>query len=151
MNSPAGDGAELGPKKGPDVASGEEQDLRQILVAMQNSLSQIDGKIDSLSYPMTECLDKHAEHLDQSDRRVFEVDVGQTELAISQVKLNKKLSSLCLKVEDLKARSRSNNLRIVGIIETTTIDNMEGFIEQLLVQLLGCATFSDLFVVERAH
>ncbi|KAJ1165430.1 hypothetical protein NDU88_005858 [Pleurodeles waltl] len=42
-----------------------------ILVAMQHSLTQIDGKIDSLSYHMdrmTELLDKHAERLDQSER-----------------------------------------------------------------------------------
>ncbi|KAJ1113536.1 hypothetical protein NDU88_001778 [Pleurodeles waltl] len=136
--------------KGPDVTSGEEQDLRQILVAMQHSLTQIDGKIDSLSYRMdrmTERLDKHAECLDQTDRRVSEVENGQTELATSQVKLNKELSSLRLKVNDLEAHSRRNNLRIVGI----AIDNMEGFIVQILVQLLGRATFSDLFVVERAH
>ncbi|KAJ1104091.1 hypothetical protein NDU88_001506 [Pleurodeles waltl] len=95
---------------------------------------------------MTERLDKHVEHLDQSDRRVTEVEDGQMELATSQVKLNKDLSSLRLKVDDLKAHSRRNNLRIVGIAESTAIDNMEGFIEQLLVQLLGL--FSDLFVVE---
>ncbi|KAJ1130048.1 hypothetical protein NDU88_008404 [Pleurodeles waltl] len=154
VSSPAGDGAVVAPEKGPDVASGDEQDLRQILVAMQHSLTQIDGKIDSLSYRMdrmTDRLDKHAERLDQSDRRVSEVENGQTELATSQVKLNKELSSLRLKVDDLEARSRRNNLRIVGIAESTAIDNMEGFIEQLLVQLLGRATFSDLFVVERAH
>ncbi|KAJ1100412.1 hypothetical protein NDU88_005498 [Pleurodeles waltl] len=34
------------------VPTGEEQDLRQILVAMQHSCTQIDGKIDSLSYRM---------------------------------------------------------------------------------------------------
>ncbi|KAJ1190057.1 hypothetical protein NDU88_006796 [Pleurodeles waltl] len=107
-SSPAGDGAELGPEKGPDVTSGEEQDLRKILVAMQHSLTQIDGKIDSLSYRMdrmTERLDKHAERLDQTDKRVSEVEDGQTELATSQVKLNKELNSLHLKVDDLEARS----------------------------------------------
>ncbi|KAJ1112884.1 hypothetical protein NDU88_001145 [Pleurodeles waltl] len=150
-SGPAGDGAELGPEKGPYIASGEEQDLHQILVAMQHSLTPTDGKIDSLSYRMdrmTEHLDKHAKHLNQSDRRVSEVEDGQTELVTSQVKLNKELNSLRLKVDDLEALSRRNNLRIVGVAEYTAIDNMEGFIEQLLVQLLGCATFSDLLVME---
>ncbi|KAJ1137577.1 hypothetical protein NDU88_003975 [Pleurodeles waltl] len=100
---------------------------------------------------MTEHLNKHAEHLDQSERRVSEVEDGQTQLATSHVKLNKELNSLRLKVDDLEARSRRNNLRTVGVAESTTIDNMEGFIERLLVQLLGRTTFSDLFVVERAH
>ncbi|KAJ1208388.1 hypothetical protein NDU88_003774 [Pleurodeles waltl] len=153
-SGPAGDAAELGPEKGNDTFSGEEQDLRQILVAMQHSLTQIDGKIDSLSYRMdrmTERLDKHAERLDQSERRVSEVEDDQTELATSQVKLNKELNSLRLKVDDLEARSWRKNLRIVGVAESTAIDNMEGFVERLLVQLLGRATFSDLLVVERAH
>ncbi|KAJ1190828.1 hypothetical protein NDU88_000147 [Pleurodeles waltl] len=39
-NSPAGDRAELGLTGGTGVSSGEEQDLRQILVAMQHSLTQ---------------------------------------------------------------------------------------------------------------
>ncbi|KAJ1201946.1 hypothetical protein NDU88_005750 [Pleurodeles waltl] len=121
---------------------------------MQHSLTQIDGKIDSLSYRMdrmTECLEKHAERFDQSERRVSEVEDGQAELATGHARLSTEVSSLQTKVDDLEARSRRNNLRIVGVAESTAIDNIEGFIERLLVQLLGHAAFSDLFVVERAH
>ncbi|KAJ1123380.1 hypothetical protein NDU88_001850 [Pleurodeles waltl] len=149
-HSPAGNLVEPGSERGPDMPSGEEQDLCQILVAMQHSLTQHDGKIDSLSYcmdRMTERLDKHAERLDQSEKRVSEVEDGQTR----HVKLYKEVHSLRLKVDDLEARSWRNYLRIVGVAESTAIDNMEGFIERLLVQLLGRTTFSDLFVVERAH
>ncbi|KAJ1082984.1 hypothetical protein NDU88_003145 [Pleurodeles waltl] len=149
-----GDGMEPGSERGPEMPTAEEQDLRQILVAMQHSLTQIDGKIDSLSYRMdrmTEHLAKHVELLDQSERRVSEVEDGQTQLAASHVNLSKEVHSLRLKVDDLEARSQRNNLRIVGVAESTAIDNMEGFIERLLVQLLGRITFSDLFVVERSH
>ncbi|KAJ1130405.1 hypothetical protein NDU88_008758 [Pleurodeles waltl] len=48
---------------------------------------------------MTERLDKRAGPLDQSDRRVSKVEDGQTKLATSQVKLNKELNSLRLKVQ----------------------------------------------------
>ncbi|KAJ1114842.1 hypothetical protein NDU88_003072 [Pleurodeles waltl] len=98
---PAGDGAEFGSEREPGMPSGEEQDLHQILLAMQHSLTQTDGKIDFLSYRMdrmTEHLDKHAECLDQSERRVSEVEDGQTQLATSHVKLNKELNSLHLKI-----------------------------------------------------
>ncbi|KAJ1155756.1 hypothetical protein NDU88_008485 [Pleurodeles waltl] len=67
-NSPARDCAELNLTGGTEVSSGDEQDLRQILVAMQHSLTQI----DSLSYRMdrmTERLDNDAEWLDQSVNR----------------------------------------------------------------------------------
>ncbi|KAJ1189349.1 hypothetical protein NDU88_006097 [Pleurodeles waltl] len=54
-------------------------------------------------------------------------------------------------MDDLESRSRRNNLRIVGIAESTSIANMENFIKSLLIQLLGRDTFSAFFVVERAH
>ncbi|KAJ1198452.1 hypothetical protein NDU88_002293 [Pleurodeles waltl] len=113
---------EPGWEKGLDMPAAEEQDLRQILVAKQHRLTQIDGKIDSLSYRMdrmTECLDKHAERLDQSERRVSEVEDGTTQLAASHVKLNMEVHTLHLKVEDLEARSQRNNLRIVARPGTT--------------------------------
>ncbi|KAJ1100404.1 hypothetical protein NDU88_005490 [Pleurodeles waltl] len=40
---------------------------------------------------------------------------------------------------------------ILGLAESTDIDNMEGYIERLLTQVLGRDTFSNMFVVERAH
>ncbi|KAJ1118483.1 hypothetical protein NDU88_006674 [Pleurodeles waltl] len=131
----AGDEMEPGTEKGPDMPAGKEQDLCQILVAMQHSLTQIDGKIDSLSYRkdrMTGHLDKHVERLDQSE--VEEVEDGQTQLAASHVKINKEVHTLRLKVDDLEAGSRRKNLCIMGVAETTAIDNMEGLIESLLVQ-----------------
>ncbi|KAJ1170184.1 hypothetical protein NDU88_002065 [Pleurodeles waltl] len=96
-------------REGPGMPSGVEQDLRQIFVAMQHRLTQIDSKIDSLSYRvdrMTEHLDKHAERLDQWERRVSEVEDGQTELATGHARLNKELNSLQTKVDALEARSR---------------------------------------------
>ncbi|KAJ1205964.1 hypothetical protein NDU88_001383 [Pleurodeles waltl] len=60
----AGDGTATDSEKGPEGTPGEEQDLRQLLVSMQHSLNQIDGKIDALAYRMgrmSERIDKHAE------------------------------------------------------------------------------------------
>ncbi|KAJ1216701.1 hypothetical protein NDU88_004302 [Pleurodeles waltl] len=79
---PSGEDAGPGQAGGPSMPAGEEQDLRQILVTMQHSLTQIDGKIDSLSYcmdRMSEHLAEHAERLDQAERRISEVEDGQTE------------------------------------------------------------------------
>ncbi|KAJ1144996.1 hypothetical protein NDU88_011288 [Pleurodeles waltl] len=48
-------------------------DLQQILMAMQECLTKIDGKIDALTYRMdcmSDRLDGHAECLDQVERRV---------------------------------------------------------------------------------
>ncbi|KAJ1206723.1 hypothetical protein NDU88_002124 [Pleurodeles waltl] len=62
---------------------------------------------------MTESLDKHMERLDQSKRRVSEVEDGQTQLAAGHVKLSKEVHSLLLKVDDLEVRSWRNKLHIV--------------------------------------
>ncbi|KAJ1112174.1 hypothetical protein NDU88_000442 [Pleurodeles waltl] len=68
-------------------------------------------------------------------------------MSSGQGKMGKELVALKAKVDDLEARSCSNNLRIVGIAESTAIDNMEGYVERLEVQLLGRDTFSSLFYV----
>ncbi|KAJ1152917.1 hypothetical protein NDU88_005691 [Pleurodeles waltl] len=139
---------------GGNMTPGEEPHLRQILTAMQQSLTQKYTKIDSLSFRMDklmERLEKHAERLDQSERCISEVKDGQAIKSSRHAKMVKELAVLQAKVEDLEARSHRNNLRIVGIAEYIAIDNMESYVERLLVQLLGRETFSSVFVVERAH
>ncbi|KAJ1164848.1 hypothetical protein NDU88_005281 [Pleurodeles waltl] len=93
----AGDGIETEPEKTSEVPAHEDQDLRHILAAMQQSLTQIDGKIDSLSSRMdrmSERLDKQVEHLDQTERRVSTVEDGQTALATGQLKISTELGTL---------------------------------------------------------
>ncbi|KAJ1118805.1 hypothetical protein NDU88_006992 [Pleurodeles waltl] len=92
--SQTGEGTETGPEKTPVVPTHEDQDLQHILTAMQQSLTQIDGKNDSLSYRvdrMSERLDKQTERLDQAERRVSAVEDGQTALDTRQLKVNTEL------------------------------------------------------------
>lgn len=42
-------------------------------------------------------------------------------------------------------------MNILGVSESTNVGNMEQYVEQLLVTLLGWNTFSEIFVIERAH
>ncbi|KAJ1186183.1 hypothetical protein NDU88_002966 [Pleurodeles waltl] len=100
---------------------------------------------------MSDRLDGHAERLDQVERRVSEADDEHNMLATAQKKVDTLLHTLQAKAEDLEARSRRNNVRIVGIAEPTRIDNMDRYVEQLLSDLRGRETFSDKFVVELAH
>ncbi|KAJ1172422.1 hypothetical protein NDU88_004269 [Pleurodeles waltl] len=97
---------------------------------------------------MSERLDKQTERLDQAERRVSAVEDGQTAPAAGQLKVNTELGTLRHKMDDLESRSRRNSLCIVGIEESTSIANMENFIESLLIHLLGRDTFSAFFVVE---
>ncbi|KAJ1103707.1 hypothetical protein NDU88_001128 [Pleurodeles waltl] len=117
-HSSSGDRAVAGASGGADMPSGEEPGLRQILAAMQQSLTQIDSKLDSLSFRMdrmTERLDRHVERLDQSERRISELEGGQSTMSSGQAKMGKELVALQAKVDDLEVRSLRNNLRIVGV------------------------------------
>ncbi|KAJ1217615.1 hypothetical protein NDU88_005208 [Pleurodeles waltl] len=100
---------------------------------------------------MSERLDKQTERVDQVEKRVSSVEDGQTALASGQLKANTELDILKHKMDDLESRSRRNNLRIVGLAESTSNVNMEKIVESLLIQLLGQDTFSAFFVVEQAH
>ncbi|KAJ1209505.1 hypothetical protein NDU88_004883 [Pleurodeles waltl] len=86
---------------------------------------------------MSERLDKHTEHLDQMEMRVSAAEDGQTALASGQLKVNTELDILNHKMDDLESRSRRNILRIMGLAESTSITNMEKFVENLLIQLLA--------------
>ncbi|KAJ1201037.1 hypothetical protein NDU88_004853 [Pleurodeles waltl] len=96
---PAGDGTATDSEKGPEGTPGEEQNLRQLLISMQHSLNQIDGKIDALAYRMdrmSERIDKHTERLDHVENRVSATEDGQTVLVSGQSKLSKELGVLKL-------------------------------------------------------
>ncbi|KAJ1115702.1 hypothetical protein NDU88_003924 [Pleurodeles waltl] len=54
------------------------------------------------------------------------------------------------KNEDLEAQSRQNNLRLIGLPESTDIGRMEDFVEEMLSDLFP-GQLSRLLVVERAH
>ncbi|KAJ1192324.1 hypothetical protein NDU88_001635 [Pleurodeles waltl] len=87
----------------------------------------LDYKVDSDEWEegvdrMTEKLDKHAERLDQSERCISEVENSQSTMSSGQAKISKELVPLQAKGDDLEARSHRNNLRIVGVAESTAID-----------------------------
>ncbi|KAJ1199466.1 hypothetical protein NDU88_003300 [Pleurodeles waltl] len=54
------------------------------------------------------------------------------------------VAALQEKVENLEALNHSSNIRVVGIAELMAVDNMELFVERLLIRLLGCETFSNI-------
>ncbi|KAJ1128833.1 hypothetical protein NDU88_007205 [Pleurodeles waltl] len=97
------EGAEARIEEPPEIPPQDEPELRHILAVMQQSLAQIDGKIDFLSYcvdRMSERLDKQTERVDQVERRISSVEDGQTALASGQLKANTELDILKHKMDD---------------------------------------------------
>ncbi|KAJ1138138.1 hypothetical protein NDU88_004529 [Pleurodeles waltl] len=70
---------------------------------------------------MSERLEKQTERVDQVERHVSSVEDEQTALATGQLKVNTELDILKHKIDYLESRSPRNNLRIVGLAESTSI------------------------------
>ncbi|KAJ1160729.1 hypothetical protein NDU88_001222 [Pleurodeles waltl] len=137
-----------------DQESDAEPELHHILATMESSLATINGKIDSLSYRMdrmTERLDNQVELVDEAERRISAVEDKCNNVSQAQTQADRTVAALRAKVEDLEARSRRSNIRVVGITESTAIDNMELFVEGLRIRLLDGRLFQTFFVVKRTH
>ncbi|KAJ1123575.1 hypothetical protein NDU88_002043 [Pleurodeles waltl] len=74
---------------------------------------------------MSKRLGKHAERLNSAEHLISEVKDQHTTFASSQSKMDKTITMLQAKVEDLEVNSRRSNIRVVDIAESTAIDNME--------------------------
>ncbi|KAJ1199216.1 hypothetical protein NDU88_003054 [Pleurodeles waltl] len=96
-------------------------------------------------------MDKQVECLDTVEQQASEAEDEQITVLAAHKRMEKLLLVLQAKAEDLEACSRRNSLRIVDVAETTNIDNTELFIEQVISDLLGGETFSDMFFVEHPH
>lgn len=61
------------------------------------------------------------------------------------------LKVIAVKNEDLEARSRRNNIRVLGIPESTNTGKMEEYVERLLRDTIEAESFLSQYIVERAH
>ncbi|KAJ1153535.1 hypothetical protein NDU88_006294 [Pleurodeles waltl] len=78
---------------------------------------------------MSECIDKHAEHVDIEERRMSETEDKQVSISVTQKQFEKALTSLQTKSNDLEAPSRRNILHIVCLLESTNVGKMETFVK----------------------
>ncbi|KAJ1189250.1 hypothetical protein NDU88_006000 [Pleurodeles waltl] len=65
--------------------------------------------------------------------------------------MEKVLAVIQAKNEDLDARSRCNNLRIIGLPESTNTGRLEDYMESMLKELLGSEQLSTVMIMRRAH
>ena len=61
------------------------------------------------------------------------------------------LNKIKMKNEDLEARSRRNNIRILGLPEMTAMGKPKVYIEIMLCDIFGLEMLSPFLVVKRAH
>ena len=120
------DGAARGTNLAPEPPSSEmSSELWQMLTTMQQSLSLIDTKIDIFTLrmdKMTEHLDQQTERIDMMEQRVAEAEEDRSRWWTQAEKV---IAALHAKTVDLEACSCRNNLRLVGLPESTHITNMD--------------------------
>ncbi|KAJ1181114.1 hypothetical protein NDU88_006324 [Pleurodeles waltl] len=88
---------------------------------------------------LTMCLDKMHKHMDDQCTRPGAakqgssgVEDGVMDMARGMERVEWLLKTLVAKNEDLEARSRSNNICITGMAESTNIRPMSTYVEHLL-------------------
>lgn len=116
----------------------QEDDLRSILLEVRSSLKTIDIKIDALQSGLDSVKQKvvvHENRLDIQENRDSDTQDAHTETRSQILGMEKVLEAIKNKNEDLEARSRRNNLRILGLPESTAITKMEPYTDNLLKEL----------------
>lgn len=107
---------------------------------VQTSLNNIQGSLSSLCDQITEV-----------QQRVSANEDNICDLTKRVQALEKENIYLRDKAEEAENRSRSTNLRFIGIPERKEGGNMVAFMNQLIPQLLGKDNFPMAPVIERAH
>lgn len=145
--------AEAGPspRESPSVLSSE---LKQMMQEMRQGFTTIAEKMDDMSMRMDAFVHKlegHEERLNEAEQRISNTEDRTTQLQSQVAHMDKLLKVIASKNEDLEARSRRNNICVIGIPESTNTGKMEDFVEKLLTATIGADALSSQFIVERAH
>ena len=112
----------------------EPLDVKTLLTEVCSSLRSIDTKIDIITY-----------RLDRKSVRVDKHERNEQLLPMECV-----LEIIKAKNEDLEARRRWNNVRILGVTESTAMGRIDTYNEELLRSFFG-DHLTGIFTVERAH
>ncbi|KAJ1100144.1 hypothetical protein NDU88_005231 [Pleurodeles waltl] len=152
-----------GPNTGPEQMTNgsstpdepaESVEKKQLLVAVQQSLTSIENKMDNMCTRMdsiTNKLEKHDRRIREAKQHLSTQKENISYCGPKMINMENDLKLIAATNEDHKARSRHNNLRILGVPEATSTGRMEDYVERMLTTLFGKAAFSRLLVVKQAH
>lgn len=135
-------------------ANSQALDMANILQEMRQGFATVVDKVDRMSSRMDAIahkLDGHEDCIKEAVGHISESDDVTATHRVQLTRIDKLLPVIATKNEDLEARSRRNNIRVIGIPESTNTGRMEDYIEKLLLESIGKDAFSSQFIVERAH
>lgn len=135
-------------------ANSQASDMANILQEMRQGFATVVDKVDRMSSRMDAIahkLDGQEDCIKEAERHISESDDVTATRTVQLTRMDKLLPVIAAKNEDLEARSRRNNIRVIGLPESTNTGRMEDYIEKLLLESIGKDAFSSQFIVERAH
>ena len=119
--------------------------------ALKNDFgSKFDGVLTAINRIKSDFKD-FSGRLEQAEHRIGDIedDIAGEKTKIAM--LEKQVSELTSKMDDLENRSRRSNLRLVNLPEKAEKGNAAAFLEKWLPDALGPETFPAPVVIERAH
>jgi len=125
--------------------------ILEAISALKNDFSsKFDGVLTAINEIKSDFKD-FSGRLEQAENRIgdMEDDISNDKTRITI--LEKQVSELTSKVDDLENRSRRSNLRLVNLPEKVEKGDAAAFLEKWLPDALGPETFPDPLIIERAH
>ena len=138
----------------PNQTQSLDSKLDAVLVAIDQSRSSLENKIDTVAADLSLL---HADHRKLVDK-VNEAERVLTQLQPEVKTLDESVQSLLERVrflegraEDAEGRSRRNNIRVVGVPEGSEGQDATKYMETWLREVIPQATHTQFFSLERAH
>lgn len=122
-------------------------ELRGLRTEFVGKFDRVLKALEDTRKEMSEC----AERLSQAEVRLSAVEDQQVDSRVLIESLQRRNKSLEDKVIDMEMRSRLNNLRLVGLPESSEGADMCGFLENWLPDALDLSPMRQPLVLERAH
>lgn len=119
------------------------EDVKKELTELREEINQALGDIRG-------DLKSTTTRVDEAEQRVAEPEERSLDLEDSLRQMQQKQEIMQIKVTDLEARSRRNNIRVYGIPEGEEENNMTGFMDKLLKSELATPGELDL-KIQRCH
>lgn len=146
--------AELAEHKASPDPTGEATGPTNILLAIQNMSKTMTDRFDILEATLASTqasLLSLGNRVKEVEDATSSFDSRLSNLGQACTKMRAENEALCSKVIDLEARSRRQNIKIVGLAEKIENGRPSEFLTEFLPELLGASNFSKPIVVDRAH
>lgn len=153
-NNPEGDTNMAESPANSDPLIDDSAPFATLLKEMRSGFKSLDSRFDTLEKRMDMMgakLQTHDRRLDLAESRISDTEDGASKALKRLEWAEHILKEVEIKSEDLEARGRRNNIRFLGVPESTNTGKLDLFIENLLSEMFGRESFTQGFVVERAH